>query len=188
MQRRQPDPRDLQDQQHRQQKDQQRESVGHQMQQEQLRGLLENPQNIDKLLEADLTHDPQWIDELAGQHLHRDEVLSIHTDDDIWRKSWNNKLWVTLLGMTFPDESSRSPSDRVNKVQRRMTGVDHEPLTPRKKQRIEAKFEQKSDRARRAASGKFLDLLLTQVVRSEETSDDSGESGLVSGLLGGGGR
>ena len=88
--------------------------------------------------------------------------------------------------MSFPAAASRSPDDRVNRVQERMHGVDHQPLTPRQRQDINAKMDQKSDRAMRADDGTFLELLLSQVVKSEEKSAaDSGSESRFGSLLGG---
>lgn len=177
--------KDLADQQHRHQKDLQLTQAGQQAQQEQLRDLLHNPQVIDQLLTADLSHDDEWVVSLLGEHLHIDEVLAVLDDDSLWRKGWSNRIKAGKTQMSFPPSPSRSPDDRVNDVQQRMHGVDDEPLTPRKRQTVNAKMDQKTDRAKRADRGTFLELLLSQVVKSEEkASTEGGGGGRISDLLG----
>lgn len=158
---------------------------GQRMQEEELRDLLHNPQVMEMLLEPDTSSWPSWLEVVAGEHLHMDQVLAIFDEDDLWRKAWGNKITATKITMHYPPQESRSSSDLVNETQKRIHGHDKQPLLPDQRRRIEAAMEQKTDREKRAKGGEYGDLLLSQVVRSEERSSDSGDSS--SSLLGLGG-
>lgn len=165
-------------------KHRQLQSGGQQLAQEELRDLLHNPQVMQMLLEPDQSSWPPWLEEVVGEHLHTDQVLAIYDEDDLWRKAWTNKIWHTLIMMHYPPEESRSPDDLVNECQRRIHGHDKRPLLPDERRQIEATMEQKTDREKRAKTGEFLDLLLSQVVRSEERSSDDNSSSSLLGLGG----
>lgn len=176
----------LQKQSQEHEKHRQLQGSGQQMQEEELRDLLHNPQVMEMLLDPDDSSWPPWLEEVVGEHLHKDQVLAIYDEDDLWRKGWANKIWATLIDMHYPPEESRSPDPLVNEVQQRIHGHDKRPLLPDERRKIEASMEQKTDREKRAKSGEYVDLLLSQVVRSEERSSASDDSnGSLLGLGGG---
>jgi hypothetical protein len=159
---------------------------GQQLQQEQLRDLLHNPQVFELLTRPDNAGTEPWLEEIVGEHLHIDQVLSTYDRDDLWRKGWANKIWANKVSMSYPFPESRSDHERVQDVQRRIHGHDKRPLTTDEERKVRAKFEQKTDREKRGKDGEFTDLLLSQVVRSEERSSEKNDSGgLLSGLRGG---
>ncbi len=157
---------------------------GQDLQKEQLQDLMQNPQVFELLTRPDLESDEPWLDEITGEHLHIDQVLSIYDRDDLWRKGWRNKILANKTAMSYPFPESRSDNPRVQEVQRRIHGHDKRPLTTDEERKVRAKFEQKTDREKRGDSGEFVDLLLSQVVRSEERSSEKSDTG---GLLGLGG-
>ena len=156
------------------------QAQGQQMQAKQLQDLMQNPQVFELLTKPDLEHKDQTTEDIAAEHLHVDQVLSVLEDDDLWRKGWKNKIWTTRIQMSYPFAESRTSDEMVNEVQRRIHGHDKRPLTSDESRSIEATLEQKTDREKRAGSGEFVELLLSQVVESKEQSNDSGSSG---GLL-----
>lgn len=157
-------------------------------QQQSVQQLLGNPQVVELLLEADLSNDGQWIESLVGENLHIDEVLAQFDDEDLWRKGWDNRITSGKTQASFPPQESRSASGRVNQVLARVHGVDHKPLSPRQRQSINAKLDQKTDRAKRGKDGQFLELFLGSVVKSEEkrSESESENSRLLGGLWGDG--
>lgn len=154
------------------------QSDGQMLQQEQLRDLLQNPQVFELLTEPDVTEKPEksWLNSLAEEHLHIDQVLSIYDRDDLWRKGWANKIWAEQIIMSYPHPESRSADKRVQKVQERIHGHDKAPLTTDQERQIRSIFEQKTDREKRGEDGEFVDLLLSQVVKSEERSSGQNEN------------
>lgn len=180
------DPKELNDQQHSQATERQALESGQQLQQEQLRGLLQNPRVLEMLLDAGLSPSPDDLDGELAPYFHSDEILSINQDRDVWEKSWDAALVETRMRMAYPPQESKSPDERVQEVQRRMHGHDRTALGPDDRRQLDARMKQKADRARRARGGTFLELLLSQVVDVGETrSEDSGEGGLISRYLGG---
>lgn len=167
-------------------KEMQLQQQGQQLQQEQLRDLLHNPQVFELLTRPDLEHAEPWLEDVVGEHLHIDQVLSIYDRDDLWRKGWKNKIWANKVEMSYPFPESQSDDPRVQEVQRRIHGHDKRPLQSDERRKIRAAFEQKTDREKRGDDGEFVDLLLSQVVKSEERSNETNDSGgLLSGLTGG---
>ncbi|WP_344057158.1 hypothetical protein, partial [Microbispora corallina] len=83
------------------------EQSGHQMQQEDLRDLLNNPQVMEMLLDVEDYEDPT-LEEIAGEHMNRDQVLAIFDGEDLWRKGWKNKLWTTRVLASYPFPESDS--------------------------------------------------------------------------------
>jgi hypothetical protein len=181
----QPNPRDLNDQEHRHATERQARAGGQQLQQEQMRGMLQNPEVLEMLLLPSLSNDPTSIGAALSPHFHIDEVLSFLSDDDIWRKSWDAKIIETRTRMSYPPPESHSPDERVRDVQQRIHGYDRGPLRPGDKEDLSARVKQKADRARRAADGRTVELLLSQVVDVGEQHSDDGNDGLLSGWLGG---
>ena len=151
------------------------------MQQDQLRDRPHNPQVIETLTAADLDDAPAWITSELASHLHKDQVLATYSDDDLWRKGWGNKIWAEKIIMSFPSDASRSPDPLVQECQRRMHGHAKEPLTSDEKRRLRSRLEQKTDREKRALDGDYAELLLSQVVKSEErsTGDDEDSGSLI---------
>jgi len=180
-----PDPAEIQDAQRANQRHAQNQQVGLQQQQS-LQDMLGDPQVVELLLESDLSHDDPWVEDLLGEHLHIDEVLAQFDGDDLWRKGWHNRIVSGKVQASFPPQESRSSNDRVNHILERVHGVDHQPLTPRQRQTINSKLNQKTDRAKRGKDGTFLELFLGSVVKSEEKrSDDTGDGDrLLGGLWG----
>jgi hypothetical protein len=158
---------------------------GQNLQQEQLRDLFHNPQVFELLTRPDTDSDERWLNEVVGEHLHIDQVLSIYDRDDLWRKGWNNKILANKTTMSYPFPESRSDNSRVQEVQRRIHGHDKRPLTADESRKVRSKFEQKTDREKRGDEGEFVDLLLSQVVRSEERSSETDGGGSLLGLGGG---
>lgn len=178
----------LRQQQYERQLDQQAASAGQKLQGEQLKGMLQNPDVLEVLLDADEPDDEALADiqKILDPHLHNDEVLSILSDEDLWRKSWDNKLTETKVRMRFPADEARTPDPRVERVMGRVNGHTRRPLSPREKNALEARMKQKSDRARRAAGGTLQELLLSQVVDVGANRDeDSGSDGGLLGWFGG---
>lgn len=166
------------------QKHQQMQNEGQNMQRRQLQDLLQNPQVIDRLVKPDTEGADPHMEAIVSEHLHVDQVLSIYEDDDLWRKGWKNKIWAGKIEMSFPFEEARTDNRRVNEIQKRIHGHDKRPLQTDERRKINALMEQKTDREKRGSDGEFVELLLSQVVKSEERNDDSNNSG---GLLGLGG-
>lgn len=154
------------------------------MQQRQLQDLLQNPQVFELLTQPDLERTDGPIEDIAGEHLHVDQVLSIYKRDDLWRKGWGNKIWAGRIKMSYPFPESRTSDQLVNRVQRRIHGHDKRPLKSDERRSIDSTLEQKTDREKRSDDGEFVELLLSQVVESKEQSNDSRDSG---GLLSFGG-
>jgi len=167
-------------------KHRQMQSEGQNLQRQQMQDLLHNPQVVEKLTKPDLDNVDDKVIDIAGEHLHSDQVLSMFDRDDLWRKGWGNKIWTGRIMMSYPFPESLSDNARVNEIQRRIHGHDKRPLRADERRELEALMEQKTDREKRGKNGQFVELFLSQVVRSEERSNDSGKRGPLSSLLGGG--
>jgi hypothetical protein len=176
----------LEENRQRHEKHQTLQSRGQEMQQQQLQDLLQNPQVFELLTRPDLEHKSPAIQDIAAEHLHIDQVLSIYDTDDLWRKGWKNKIWTGKIRMSYPFAESRTDDQVVNEVQRRIHGHDKRPLTADESRSIEATLEQKTDREKRGADGEFVELLLSQVVESKEQSNDSRSSGGIGSRIFGG--
>lgn len=182
---------ELQRQQAEEQRHQQNQQAGLRRQQKQAGGLFSNPDVLEELTEADLPEgaqsDKAWLAEMMEEHLHKDQVFSIYDDRTIWEKQWLNQNIPDEIMTSYPFPASRSENPRVREVRSRIRGDEKEPLTPDEKRAIRALGEQKTDRERRSKGGKFMDLTLSEVVRSEQstTTDENGGGGLWAKLTGG---
>lgn len=172
----------MQEQQHDQAKHQQMQSQGQEMQRRQVMDLMQNPAVIDTLVEPDLDDADPALSQIPREHLHIDQVLAIYDSDDLWRKGWKNKIWAGRIQMSFPFEESRTDDRRINEIQKRIHGHDKRPLTADERRNVQARLEQKTDREKRSKNGEFVELLLSQVVKSEEKNSDTnqGSGGLLS--------
>lgn len=185
------DPAALQEQQAEQQRHQQQVAAGMGAQEQQLRELMQNPEVIERLAGVHwpdgAQSDKAWIPEIVEEHLHMDQVLSIVDSREMWEKQWLNGNIADEILMSYPCPEARTESQRQREVIARIRGDRKEPLDADERRKLRAALDRKTDRERRARGGKFMDLLLTQVVRSEEsTSRDDDGGGLLSGLFGGG--
>lgn len=164
------------------------QATGQQAQHEQLRDLLQNPAVFELLTRPDEAGDEEWLADEVGEHLHIDQVLSELDTDDLWRKGWGNKMLYTKIRMSHAWPESRTDDETIEAIQTRINGHDRRPLTAEQARKLKAKTEQKTDREKRSKSGNFVELLLSQVVRSEEKSSNSDGSsgGRLSRLFGGG--
>lgn len=186
-----PDQRELQKEQAREQRDQQNIQAGMDAQKRQLRDLWQNPEVLETLSNPDFAEgaqtDKAWLKEMVEEHLHRDQVFSIYDERDVWEKQWLNRNVADRIIMSYPCPESRTSNERVKNVRERIHGHAKEPLTPDEKRKLRATMEQKTDREKRAKGGKFMDLVLSEVVRSEQsTRHDDESSGLWQKLVGGG--
>jgi len=179
------DPEDIEENRQEHQKHQQMQQQGQSMQQRQMVDLLQNPQVIDTLVEPDLDDAKPHLQSIVDEHLHIDQVLAIYGSDDLWRKGWKNKMWAGQIQMSYPHQEARTDNHRINEIQKRIHGHDKRPLTTDERRNVKARLEQKTDREKRAKDGTFVELLLSQVVKSEERNSDGGDSGGFS-LFGGG--
>jgi hypothetical protein len=141
-----------------------------------------SPDVIDKLTEVDIRDGPRSaeIDATVSPFLHADTVLSNFDDRDIWDKTWGSKRLETRLRMAYPHPERRTDNRRVRSALKRIHGNERAPLKPRDKERLSALTERKRDRARRAARGQFLDLLLREGVDIRESSTREQETGTSS--------
>jgi len=152
-----------------------------------------SPDVIDKLTEVgDIRdgHGSAEIDATVAPFLHADTVLSNFDDRDIWDKTWGSKRLETRLRMAYPHPERRTDNARVQNVIQRIHGNERAPLRHRDKERLSALTERKRDRARRAARGQFLDLLLREGVDIRESSTREQETGArsIRDMLGLGGE
>ncbi len=128
---------------------------------------------MELLLRPDINAE-EWLEETLSDHVNIDQVLSIFDEEDLWKLQWKNKLWTTKTHWSYPPPESQNPSDLVNEVQEAIHGFDKRPLTPDERREIEAGFEHKTTREKRAKDGKFVDLILSQVLKAESKQSDSG--------------
>lgn len=170
------------------QRDDRNVSAGMGTQQELMREMMQNPEVIELLSTADLPSGAQsdklWISEITEEHLNMDQVLSIRDDRDLWERKWLNPNVADEVIMSYPSWESRSPDERVRQVRHRIRGDEKEPLDPDEKRKLRQMFEQKYDRETRAKGGKFMELLLSQVVESKQSSKQSDDTSVWGSLLG----
>lgn len=166
-------------------------SQGQSMAQEQLRDVLQSPEVIETLSDADIDFtrgqtDKSWISEATEEYLHRDQVLANNTKRQLWERKWLNPNRADQIIMSFPHPESRTDNERVQRVRERIRGDDKEPMSPARRQKIRNVVgEQKTDRESRALDGQYMELLLSQVVTSKQQSEagNTGSKSLLGGLL-----
>lgn len=175
------------------QQDSQNLSSGMPMQQEQLREVLMNPDVIETLSDADLEFDngqtnKAWLADDIEEFLGRDQVMANRSRRNLWERTWTNPNLGDQLVMSYPHPESRTSNKRVERVRQRIRGDEKRPLTPEEKVKIRRSLsETKTDRESRAKNAKYMELLLTQVVTSNQsTKTDEGNRSFFDRLLGGG--
>lgn len=171
------------------QRDDRNVSAGMNTAQEAMREMMQNPEVIELLSSADspdgAQSDKSWIPEITEEHLHMDQVLAIRDERDMWESKWLNKNIADEIMMSYPTTESRSPNERVQKVRSRIRGDHKEPLDPDEKRKLREALEQKTDRESRARDGEFMELLLSQVVESRQSSDANEDTSVWGELFGG---
>lgn len=153
--------------------------------------IHQNPEMIEQLAGVEWPDgsqsDKAWLPEIAEEHLHMDQVFAIYDAREMWAKEWLNPNVADKILMSYPCPETRMESDRQREVVARIRGDRKSPLDADQRRKLKAALERKTDRERRAKGGKFMELILKKVIRSEDSTrrdDDSG--GLLSGVLGGG--
>lgn len=173
--------------------DQQNLGAGMPVAQEQLREMMMNPDVIETLSDADLDFDAgqtdkSWLADDIEEFLTRDQVMANRSSRNLWERQWTNPNLGDMLVQSYPHPESRTSSPRVKRVRQRIRGDEKRPVRAEEKLKIRKSLsEQKTDRESRSKGGKYMELLLTQVVTSKQTSqNERGERSFFDKLFGGG--
>jgi hypothetical protein len=183
------DQQELQEQQQRDQRHSQNQQQAGDLAREQMRDMMRNPEVIRELSDADepagAQTDKSWVPEITEEHLHRDQVYAIHGDRELWERKFLNQNTADLTIMSYPRPESKTPHERVRRVRNRIRGDSKKPLSPDERRKLRQTLgEQKYDRETRASDGKFMELMLSQVVESRQKTSGNDDDSFWGQFLG----